>query len=99
MKKIVIASLVCLGLSSSLMAQTGEQLAQNCKSCHGGDFSKSALGHSPDISRFSYRHLVSELNEIQEENENDKYFNIMKAQIKNFSNEDIRKVSKYISNL
>ena len=98
MKKIVLASLVCLGLGSSLMAQTGEQLAQNCKSCHGGNFSKSALGHSDDISRFSYGHLVGELSEFQEENENNKYFQIMRAQIKNFSSADIRKVSKYISN-
>ena len=96
MKKIILGTLFSLG-AISLMASNGAQLAQKCKACHGVNFNKSALGHSDDISRFSQRELISELKEYKNENENDKYFQTMKAQVKNLSINDINAIAKYIA--
>ena len=98
MKKILTATLITLW-GTSLMAADGQALAQKCQACHGVHFDKHALGESPDISTYSKAKLIGELREFQTENENDKLFQTMKAQVKDFNTTDIEAVAAYISSL
>ena len=97
MKKTIFV----LGMSLagvSLMASSGEQLAQKCVACHGSDFSKAPLGETGHIvSKDSKEKIVKMLKYYKHPEEADE--KVMQLQIADYSNDDINKVAEYIVNL
>ncbi|MDD5156428.1 cytochrome C [Sulfurimonas sp.] len=58
MKKIVIASIVALAATSSLMAAVN---AAACVGCHGADWSKAALGKSKIVATLPHAEIAAAL--------------------------------------
>ncbi len=97
MKKIIFG----LGMSLvgvSLMASSGEQLAQKCVACHGSDFAKAPLGETRHVvSKDSKAKIIKMLKYYKHPEEADE--KVMQTQIMNYSDEDITKVAEYIVKL
>lgn len=58
MKKIVIASIVALAATSSLMAAVN---GAACVGCHGADWSKAALGKSKIVATLPHAEIAAAL--------------------------------------
>jgi cytochrome c553 len=95
MKKILVTLLVIA--STSLMAASGVSLARNCVGCHGVNFEKAALGRSDIVKGWSAERIESALISFKTTTESDEI--VMKNQVSNFSNEQIKSIAKYISNI
>ena len=96
MKKIVLTLTILA--SSSLFASNGAALYKKCAGCHGVHGEKRALGKSDIIQGLSQRKIENELFEFRDEKVDSDEM-IMKMQVKNFTNDQIKAVAKYISNL
>ena len=96
MKKIVLTLTILA--SSSLFASNGAALYKKCAGCHGVNAEKRALGRSEIIQGLSQRKIENELFEFRDERVDSDEM-IMKMQVKHFTNDQIKAVSKYISNL
>ncbi|WP_345992921.1 c-type cytochrome [Sulfurimonas sp. HSL-1716] len=59
MKKIVIASVAALAVTSSLMAAAVQ--ANKCAGCHGKDFEKKALGQSKIVKDMTHAEIAASL--------------------------------------
>ncbi len=97
LKNLTLSTTLMLLPMGSLLAVDGAILAKKCQSCHGVNYDKHALGESPDISRYSAKKLINELNEVREETPDDANARIMKEQIKGFSDAEIKAVAEYIA--
>jgi cytochrome c553 len=96
MKKLVIATALIVG-TLSLMGADGKALTQKCVGCHGVDFSKKALGRSDVVKGWSAAKIESALKAYKTTTESDEL--IMKAQIGNYTEAQIKAVAKYIAGL
>lgn len=94
MKKIILGTLLSLG-AISLMASNPAQLAGKCKACHGADFGKAPFGRADHIIKGdSYAKIVKMIKYYQHPKESDEM--VMKAQVQNLSDTDIKSLAKYI---
>ncbi len=78
----------------------GAQLFNKCKSCHGADGKTKALGKSAIIAGQNADDLVKKLTEYKAGTRNVAGMGtLMKGQVGNMSDEDIKALATYISNL
>ena len=78
----------------------GAALYAKCKSCHGADGKTKALGKSEVIAGQSADELVKKLTEYKAGTRNVAGMGtLMKGQVGNMSDEDIKALATYISNL
>ena len=92
--------MVTLGLSSSLMASSGEQLSKKCKACHGVDFKKAPFNRSSHILKKdenTYKVLIQKIKYFQNPEEQDEM--VMKYQVEKLTDDEIKQIAKYISEL
>ena len=98
MKKIALSLLILA--STSLFASSTQSMVQKCIACHGSDFSKAPLGKTNHIvkgktSEDLYESLIS----FRTPKEGDSGEILMQGQIKNFTDEQLKEIAKYISSL
>ena len=83
-----------------VVAKTGESLFAKCSACHGASGEKKALNKSLKIGGWDIQKLESAMNGYKNGTRNIHGMGgVMKSQVSSFSKEDIKMVSKYISNL
>jgi cytochrome c len=75
------------------------QLFDKCKSCHGEDGSKKALGTSNPIKGQSKEDIIKKLNGYKNGTYGGEKKSIMAAQAKNLSEKDIHELAEYIAKL
>lgn len=95
MKKIILLLTTIFALS--LMANDGASLYKKCAVCHGAQGEKKALNKSKIIQNWSEEELVSSLKGYKDGTYGGAMKALMKGQVASFSDEDITKVSKYIT--
>jgi len=98
MKKLTIALLILA--STNLFASDVQGMVQKCVGCHGSDFSKAPLGKTNHIAKGkSTNSLYEELISFRNPEEGDSGEILMQGQIKEFSDEQLKQIAKYISSL
>jgi cytochrome c553 len=99
MKKIaIIATVVALSSASLFAAMDGQALTRKCVGCHGLSFEKAPLGRSAHVVKGeSYSKIVKMIKYYQHPKESDEM--IMKTQVKNLTDAQIKTIAKYISSL
>lgn len=93
MKKIT-ALVVCIGLTSSLVASSG---IQRCKACHGQDFEKKAMGVSKVVKDMNKDDIIEALNGYKNGFYGDKMKAIMEGQVKSLSDKNIENIAEEIT--
>lgn len=78
---------------------SGEAVFNKCKSCHGNNAEKKALGASQIIQGWEIAKIEDALKGYQSGTYGGTMKNIMAAQAKGLSNEEIKKVATYIHTL
>lgn len=86
MKKIVIASIATLAMATTSMAAVN---AGACKGCHGGDFSKHALGKSKVVADMSHADIAAALKGYKAGTYGGPMKGIMKGQVAKYSPADL----------
>ena len=92
MKKIVIASIVALAATSSLMAAVN---AAACVGCHGADWSKAALGKSKIVSTLPHAEIAAALKGYKAD-QGGPMKGLMKGQVSKYSDAELEEFSKTI---
>lgn len=87
MKKIIIASIVTLGLSATAFAAAVNP--GSCKGCHGQAFEKKAMGKSLVVSEMSHADIAAKLKAFKAGTEG----TVMKNFVKAYSNEELEAFS------
>ena len=96
MKKIILT--LTIGAISSLIASDSAALFKKCTACHGEKAEKKALGRSDIIKNWSANKIEKRLIFFRDKKV-DADEVVMKNQVKNFSDKDIKEIAKYISSL
>ena len=86
MKKIVIASISALTLASTLTAGV---VAGKCVGCHGGDWSKKALGKSKVVSDMTHAEIATALKGYKDGSYGGPMKGLMKGQVAAYSDADL----------
>lgn len=86
MKKIVITTLVTLGLASTLTAGV---IAGKCVGCHGGDWSKKAMGKSKVVANMTHADIATALKGYKAGTYGGPMKGLMKGQVASYSNADL----------
>ena len=86
MKKIVITTLVTLGLASTLTAGV---IAGKCVGCHGGDWSKKAMGKSKVVAEMTHADIAAALKGYKAGTYGGAMKGLMKGQVASYSNADL----------
>jgi len=98
MKKFnLLVSALALSALSLVAAPNGKALSAKCAGCHGVDFSKHALGRSEVVKGWDASKIEAALRDYKTTTESDEL--VMKAQISNYSDAQIKAVAKYISSI
>ena len=92
MKKIVIASIAALTVSSTLMAAVN---AGACTGCHGTDWSKAALGKSKIVATLSHAEIATALKGYKAD-QGGPMKGLMKGQVSKYSDAELEEFSKTI---
>ncbi|WP_345993088.1 c-type cytochrome [Sulfurimonas sp. HSL-1716] len=95
MKKIGISLLTLLALSGTLMAD-GAAVYKKCAGCHGAKGEKHALGKSKIINTFTKSEIVAAIKGYQDGTYGGAMKGVMKGQVKNMSEADIKAVADLI---
>jgi len=83
MKKIALALLVTsVGLMAAVNGKT-------CVGCHGGDWSKKALGKSNVVSSMTHAEIATALKGYKDGSYGGPMKGLMKGQVAKYSNEDL----------
>lgn len=93
MKKIVIASIAALTVSSALMAGVN---AGACVACHGADWSKHAMGKSKNVAEMSHADIATALKGYKDGSYGGPMKGIMKGQVGRYSNADLDAFSQTV---
>ncbi len=94
MKKIVIASIAALTVTSSLMAGVN---AAACTGCHGADWSKKAMNKSMVVSEMTHADIEAALLEYKAGTRNTAGMgSLMKGQVAKYSEADLKAFSQTI---
>jgi len=101
MKKLIIIALLSIGALSLMAAgqPNGQALAQKCIGCHGADFGKNTLEPSKIAKGMKADEIAKMLEEYKNGTFSNPMKNIMKGQVANYSDADIKAVSAYIAGL
>ena len=86
MKKIIIASIATLALSATAMAAVN---GGACTSCHGADWSKSALGKSKNVAAMSHADIATALKGYKAGTYGGPMKGLMKGQVAKYSDADL----------
>lgn len=101
MKKIFLMLGLFL-INSSLFANEniikGEELYKKCITCHGSIGEKSALNKSQKINEWSKEKIVESLIGYQKDTYGGTMKMVMKGQIKDYSEQDIKNIRDYLEN-
>ncbi|MGD9654175.1 MAG: cytochrome c [Sulfuricurvum sp.] len=98
MKKLLLSALLLSAtLSSSVYAQEGAALYAKCVTCHGAGGEKVALGKSKIIKDMSVDELVTSMKGYQDGTYGGAQKGLMKNQMKNFDDTQIKLLAEYIS--
>ena len=79
--------------------KTAQEIYMVCAACHGKHAEKQAMGKSQVIKGWDVDKTVAALNGYKDGSYGGTMKNLMKAQVSKLSDEDIKKVSEYISSL
>ncbi len=94
MKKIVIASIAALTVTSSLMAGVN---AAACTGCHGADWSKKAMNKSVAVSEMSHADIATALKDYKAGTRNVHGMGaLMKGQVAKYSDADLEAFAQTI---
>ncbi|MCW8894641.1 c-type cytochrome [Sulfurimonas sp.] len=97
LKSIVVAGAIIS--SSTLLAADGAALYNKCAGCHGSAGEKVALGKSKVIADMSEADLVASLNGYKDGSYGGAMKGLMKGQVTNLSEDDIKTLSAHIVSL
>jgi len=86
MKKIVIASIAALALSSVAMASVN---GKACVSCHGAHFEKHALGKSKVVADMTHAEIATALKGYKHGTYGGPMKGLMKGQVAKYSDADL----------
>lgn len=90
--------LIFLGLLSILSISLNADInIHKCQSCHGVNGEKKALGKSKIIQKLSEKEIVKAIKGYQKGTYGGNFKGVMKGQVANLTNEDIKKAAKYFS--
>ena len=92
MKKIV-TSIVALTATTALMAGVN---AGACKGCHGGDFTKAALGKSKNVAEMSHADIAAALKGYKAGTYGGPMKGLMKGQVAKYSDADLEAFAQTI---
>ena len=93
MKKIVIASIAALAMATVSMAAVNEKA---CTSCHGADWTKSALGKSKVVSNMTHAEIATALKGYKDGSYGGPMKGLMKGQIGKYSDADLEAFAQTI---
>ena len=93
MKKIVLTSVAVLAIASTLSAGV---VAGKCLGCHGGDWSKKALGKSKVVSNMTHAEIAASLKGYKAGTYGGPMKGIMKGQVAAYSDADLDAFSKTV---
>lgn len=93
MKKIVIASIAALTVTSSLIAGVN---AGACKGCHGQNFEKKAMGKSKMVSEMTHADIAKALKGYKTGTYGGPMKGMMKGQVTRYSDADLDAFSKTV---
>jgi len=100
MKKIILTVISILGISSLLLFANGEELYQTCSGCHGDLGETDALQQSKKIGGQEENLTIKELTAYKYGELNQYGLgNIMKLQLSNISEDEIKELAQYIESL
>lgn len=94
MKKIIIAGVAAIALSTSAMA--GGVVKAKCAGCHGADFGKHALGKSKIVKDLTHAEIATALKGYKAGTYGGAMKGLMKGQIAAYSDADLEAFSKTI---
>lgn len=97
MKKVLV--LASIALASSLMASNGAELYKKCVSCHGVNAEKPAMGKSAVIADWTVEQNVAALKGYKDGTYGGPMKALMKGQVANYSEEDMKAVSEHVVSL
>ena len=98
MKTLKILALVSL-VSMSVFASSGEHIYKKCAACHGTMGEKHALNKSRVVADMNVTELSNALHGYKKGSYGGAMKALMRSQIATLSDEDIEKVSEYISKI
>jgi len=90
MKKIIIASIAVLGLSTAAVAAPVN--AAGCTGCHGKDWSKKAMNKSMVVSEMTHADIAAKLKAFKAGTEG----TIMKGMVKKYSDAELEAFAQTI---
>jgi len=93
MKKILITSLLTAGLAVSAMAEVN---LKACAGCHGGDWSKKALGKSKVVANMTTKDIVDSIIGYKNGSYGGSMKGVMKSQVAKYSDEELKLVAESI---
>jgi len=96
MKKIVIASIAAMALSTVAMAEVNGKV---CASCHGQHFEKKALGKSNVVQGLPAEEVAMRLKGYKHGTYGGAIKSVMKGQIGKYSDEEIDAFAKTINTM
>ena len=79
--------------------RNGKQLFAKCITCHGLNAEKTALSKSKVIRGWESKKIINALNGYKNGSYGGKMRGVMEAQIKSYTDEDIKKVAEFIATL
>jgi len=94
MKKIVIAGVAALALSTSAMA--GAVVKTKCAGCHGADFGKSALGKSKIVKDLTHDEIATALKGYKAGTFGGPMKGLMRGQVASYSDAELEAFAKTI---
>ncbi|MBA3026390.1 MAG: cytochrome C [Sulfurimonas sp.] len=93
MKKIIIASIAALTVASALSADVN---GKACTSCHGADWSKSALGKSKIVSTLTHAEIATALKGYKDGSYGGPMKGLMKGQVAKYSDAELEAFAQTI---
>ncbi len=93
MKKIVIASIAALAVSTVAMAGVN---GKACVACHGADWSKKAMGKSKNVAEMSHADIATALKGYKHGTYGGPMKGVMKGQVARYSDADLEAFAQTI---
>jgi len=93
MKKIIIASIATLALTTAATAAVN---GKACTSCHGADWSKKALNKSKVVSEMTHADIAAALIGYKDGSYGGPMKGLMKGQVAKYSNADLEAFAQTI---
>jgi cytochrome c len=96
MKKVLLATVVALGMFTNVSADDGEALYKKCAICHGKAGEKPAMGKSKVIKDMSQADFVTAMKGYKDGSYGGAKKDLMNAQVKSLDDAQIEAITKYI---